>query len=82
MYGMKINAEKTKTMFVSKVIPSAKFHITVDNEIIKKGDSFVYLGQLLTEDAKCDKEILRRLSIAQRTFNKMKSSLTNTTSIL
>lgn len=77
LYGMKINAEKTKTMLVSKVMPSAKFHITVDNDIIKQVDSFVYLGQLLTEDAKCDKEILRRISIARGTFNKMKSTLIN-----
>ena len=64
-------------MLVSKVMPSAKFHITVDNEIIKQEDSFVYLGQLLTEDAKCDKEILRRISIDRGTFNEMKSTLTN-----
>ena len=74
---MKINAEKTKTMLVSKVMPSAEFHITVDKDIIKQVDSFVYLGQLFTEDAKCDKEILRRISIARGTFNKMKSTLTN-----
>ena len=77
LYGMKINAEKTKTMLISKVTPSAEFHITVDNGAIKEVDSFVYLGQLLTQDAKFDKEILRRTSIARGTFNKMKSTLTN-----
>ena len=43
---------------------SAKFHISVDNDIIKQVYSFAYLGQLMTEDAKCDKEILPRISIA------------------
>ena len=64
-------------MLISKVTPSAEFHITVDNGAIKQVDSFVYIGQLLTEDTKCEKEILHRISIARGTFNKMKSTLTN-----
>ena len=52
-YGMKINVEKkTKIMLISKVAPSAEFHITIDTGAIKRVDSFVYLGQLRTEDAK------------------------------
>ena len=77
LYGMKINVEKTKTMLISKVTPSVECHITVDNGAIKQVDSFVYLGKLLTEDAKCEEEILHLISIARGTFNKMKSTLTN-----
>ena len=61
---MKINAERAKTMLVYKVMPSAKFHITIDNDTIKQMDPFIYSGQLLTEDAECDKTIFRYISIA------------------
>ena len=56
LYGVKINFEKAKTMLISKETPCSEFHITVDTGAIKQVDSFVYLGQLLTGDAKCEKE--------------------------
>ena len=74
---MKMNAEKTKPMLVSKVTPTAKFHLTIDKDTIEQVDSSVYLGQLLAEGAKCEEEVSRRISIAQGSFDKMKPTLSN-----
>ena len=51
-------------MLISNVTPSAEFHSTVDTGAIKQVDSFVhsFVGQLLTEDANCESEILHRIS--------------------
>ena len=38
--------------------------------------SFVYLGALLTEDGRSDKEVVRRISIAKRSFENMSNILT------
>ena len=37
---------------------------------------FKYLGQLITDDGKCDKEIKRRIAIARSSFINMKDVLT------
>ena len=74
---MKMNAKKTKSMVISKMCPSPRIHISIDGEPIQQVDTFTYLGQLITEDGKNDHEIIRRISIARSTFNKMRNTLTN-----
>ena len=56
-FGMKINIKKTKTMVVSKKPNSPKINIAIDGEQIEQVASYMYLGSLITEDGRSEKEI-------------------------
>ena len=68
---MKINIKKTKTMVVSKKPNSAKINIAIDGQHIEQVTSYMYLGILITEDGRCEKEIKIRILIALATFTNM-----------
>lgn len=76
-YGMKINAKKTKTMVISRNSPPPQVEITIDTSNIEQLQNFTYLGHQITENAKCDGEIKRRIEIARSTFSKMNRVLTS-----
>ena len=61
------NAGKNIT-FLAKVINGIR---------IKQSSSFVYLGSTITQDARCNKEIEKRIIIAKNAFNSMKTLLKN-----
>ena len=73
-FDMKMNAKKTKTMFVSKDLTSTKVSVKIDGDIIKQTDKYTYLGQTITSNGKCDDEILKRIEIARGAFNSMLKS--------
>ena len=54
-----MNSKKTKIMNITRNNPT-KFEIKIDGNDIEQVSSFVYLGQLLTEDGKSEKDIIRR----------------------
>ena len=58
---MKINIKKTKEMAVSKKPNSPKINIAIDGQHIEQVTSYMYLGSLITEDGRCEKEIKRRI---------------------
>ena len=68
--GLSMNVRKTKTMVVSKS-ENATTNIFVENEILEQLDTFKYLGQLITPDAKNEKEIRARIAMAKGRFEKM-----------
>ena len=70
-FGMRMNAKKTKTMVISRNSPVPKVNLTIDNEVVNQVETFIYLGQMITDDGKKDKEIICRISIARSVFNKM-----------
>ena len=76
-FGMKMNIKKTKTMVISKTkdIPNVK--IELDGQEVEQVSKFVYLGELITENGKCEEEIRRRIEIARKSFTKMRTVLTN-----
>ena len=51
--------------------------LQISQETIKKVEEFQYLGSFVTTDARCDKEIKKRLGIAKTAFKKIKHLLTN-----
>ena len=67
-FGMKINIKKTKAMVVSKKPNSTKINIAIYGEQIEQVTSYMYLGRLITEDGRPEKEIKRRIMIARTTF--------------
>ena len=74
-FGMKINIKKTKAMVVSKKLNSPKINIAIDGEQIEQVASYMYLGSLITEDGRSEKEIKRRITIARSTFTNMRTLL-------
>ena len=58
-----------------KEIPNLK--IELDGQEVEQVSKFVYLGELITENCKCEEEIRRRIEIARKSFTKMRTVLTN-----
>ena len=75
--GLKINIRKTEVMVASKNPEPPVCNIQLQGERIKQSSSFVYLGSLITQDARCNKEVEKRILIAKNAFNNMKTLLTN-----
>ena len=74
-FGMKINIKKTKAMVVSKKSNSPKINIAIDGQQIEQVRSYMYLGSLISEDGRCEKEVKRRIMIARTTFTNMRTLL-------
>jgi len=66
-YGMHINLKKTKVMMFTKGQPR-KVSIWLRNTELEQVQEFCYLGSLLTEDVRCDKEIKKRIAMAKAAF--------------
>ena len=63
--GLKINYKKTEAMGITKRRERLRVRMNVQGRLIKQADTFKYLGSLISEDAKCEKEIKRRIAIAK-----------------
>ena len=75
--GLYLNSSKSFTMIFtkSKIIPPC--NITVHNKPLKQVESFMYLGSLLTSDARCEQEIKRRIGIAKSAYRSMENILSS-----
>src|SRR6218665_718951 len=63
-YGMKINTKKVKVMKISRVEGEERsIKITIDEKEIEKVTKFCYLGNLISDDAKCHKESKKRIAM-------------------
>ena len=76
LYGMKMNAKKTKSMLITRN-NSNNIKLRIDDADVQQVKSFIYLGQIITDDGKCDTEIVRRIGIAKSAFNTMANTLTS-----
>ena len=72
--GMKINKKKTKVMRISKG-EQKMVKICIDGEEIEQVKEFAYLGSIITEDARCHREIQRRIVLGKDAFEKRKELL-------
>ena len=73
---MKIKTKKTKVMKISRVEGEEKnMKITIDGEEIEQITKFCYLGSLITDNAKCHKEINKRIATGKESFTKRKELL-------
>ena len=76
--GLKMNVKKTKTMVIRRdTNEESNIEITVEGRTLEQVGSYVYLGQLITEDGRSCKEIRRRIEIARKEFINMKNQLTS-----
>ena len=75
--GLAINCKKTECLVATKKKQIPKCVLKVKKQTIKQVSSFNYLGSTITEDARCDKEIKRRITIAKSAFSKLDKILRN-----
>jgi hypothetical protein len=68
-YGMRINKKKTKVMRISKGEQKI-VKINIDGEELEQVKEFAYLGSTITEDARCHREIKRRIVLGKDAFEK------------
>ena len=64
-------------MVISKKANTPLCNISCNGEKIKQVKSFKYLGYTITQNAKSDAEIKKRIAMAKETFRKMKTIFTN-----
>jgi hypothetical protein len=65
---MEINVEKTKTMRISR--QPTPLQIKINKKPVKNVEEFNYLGSMITNDARCTREIKARIAMAKSAFNK------------
>ena len=56
-------------MVVSKSLNTLPCNVTVNGDKLEQVDQFSYLGSLITQDGRCDKEIKRRIGISKKRFS-------------
>ena len=66
--GLYLNSAKSFTMVFSKASQIPTCNINVHGKTLEQVHSFVYLGSQFTSDARCEKEIRRRIGIAKSAF--------------
>jgi hypothetical protein len=74
-YGMGINIEKTKTMRTSR--QPTPLQIKTDRKPVENVEQFKYLGSMITDDARCTREIKARIAMAKAAFNKKETLFTS-----
>jgi hypothetical protein len=75
-YGMKMNAEKTKVMGISRHPLPVK--IMIEQKQLDNVESFKYVGSILTNDGRYTGEIKCRIAMAKAAFNKKRALFTST----
>ncbi|XP_042883267.1 uncharacterized protein LOC122260182 [Penaeus japonicus] len=69
--GLTINCKKTECMVVSKKTVKPQCMLHVGTYKIQQVEKFNYLGSLITDDGKCDREIKKRIGMAKDAFQKL-----------
>ena len=73
--GLYLNSAKSFAMVFSKASQIPTCNINVRSKILEQVHSFEYLGSQFTSDARCEKEIRRRIGIAKTVFTCMSKVL-------
>ena len=75
--GLSINWQKLVCMVISKSLNTPPCNVTVNGDKLKQLDQFSYLGSLITQNSRSDKEIKRRVRISKSVFHSMQKVLTS-----
>jgi hypothetical protein len=67
-YGMEMNVEKTKVMRISR--QPSPVQIMIDQKQPENVEYFNYLGSMITNCARCTREIKYKIAMAKEEFNK------------
>ena len=60
-FGMKINVSKSKTLIMKRGKRDGRGQIKIHDEPMEVVESFKYLGSIITQEGKIDKEIDERI---------------------
>ena len=75
--GLYLNSAKSFAMVFLKASQIPTCNINVHGKIREQVHSFVYVGRQFTSDARCEKEIRRRIEIAKSAYTSMSKVLTS-----
>ncbi|GFN82240.1 endonuclease-reverse transcriptase [Plakobranchus ocellatus] len=75
--GLEPNSKKTEVMVISRKQKSPKCDIFINEVKLKQMEKFKYLGTIISNDGKTNREISARTAQAKINFQKMKTILTN-----
>ncbi|GFO08712.1 endonuclease-reverse transcriptase [Plakobranchus ocellatus] len=75
--GLELNSKKTEVMVISRKQESPKCDIFINEVKLKQTEKFKYLGTIISNDGKTNREISARTAQAKINFQKMKTILTN-----
>jgi len=67
-YGMEMNVVKTKVMSISR--QPSPIHIMMDQKQLDDVEYFNSVGSMLTNDARCRREMNSRIAMAKAVFKK------------
>ena len=75
-YGMEISIEKSKVMIAGKKddIVGKQLNITVDGKGLEQVERFTYLGAIITNDGKSEKEVKARIGRSTSTLAKLETT--------
>ena len=71
--GPSVNRKKTECMVVSKKSQNPGCKVHIDQKEIKQVTEFNYLGSIITEDGRCEREIKARIGMAKEAFERLKN---------
>ncbi|GFO11985.1 RNA-directed DNA polymerase from mobile element jockey [Plakobranchus ocellatus] len=74
---LELNSKKTEVMVISRKQESPKCDIFINKVKLKQTEKFKYLGTIISNDGKTNREISARTAQAKINFQKMKTILTN-----
>ena len=74
-YKMRINKNKTKVMKIGKG-EQEQLQIEIGGNILEQVHQFKYLGSMITEDGRSEKEVRRRIALAKDAFMEHRMLLT------
>jgi hypothetical protein len=72
---MELNVENTKVMRISR--QPSRIKIMTDQKQLENVEYFNYLDSMITNDARCTREIKSRIAMAKAAFNKKKTLFTS-----
>ncbi|GFO41176.1 endonuclease-reverse transcriptase [Plakobranchus ocellatus] len=75
--GLELNSKKTEVMVISRKQESPKCDIFINKVKLKQIEKFKYLGTIISNDGKTNREISARTAQAKINFQKMKTILAN-----
>ena len=71
-----MNVKKTKVLVISRD-QNIRVNLKLNGQVIEQVKCFKYLGSIITDDGKCQREVSTRIAEAKQAFNRMKTVLTN-----
>ena len=74
---MKMSIKNAKTMSVSRKIKIPKVKFQLDGLEVKRVSKLFHLGELINKNGRSEEEFRRSIEIARKSFNKMRTMMTN-----